>query len=345
MKWVALLLLFIQGICAAGFAAGLPLRELGDPLQFAGYDIVWEAPTNSLPARLWVYRALTTKFSPVVVSNLMALGSFSLKDKVGALGPAPFNDPRALCYYIPAQARSLGIYPTGLIDYRDNRIRNSLGGKGVPSEDGAYGLATNYLRMLGVDLSGFAKKPGGSGPRVWFRATKDMVMTNGVPYHTVSARGVSFARQIDGVEFSGHGLSDGFSIDFGANAKVGALRLLWRKLKPEKSYPTLTAKAMMQRLRTGCCVWAPYGLAQPEWIKKIIIKEATPYYFGKYPTETQNYIYPFADLTTTLEMVRTNYVLSTEHPAPNTLVYHTNIISATLIKTNITMHVCCPIIE
>jgi hypothetical protein len=338
-------LFFLLFACSSASGSGLPLGELGDRLEYTGFEVVWEAPTNRIPHALAVYRALTTTFPPSVVSNLMALGSFTLKDKVGALGPPPFNDPRALCFYIPAKSRSLGIYPSGFIDYRDNLSVGYGPGQNAPSEEDAFRSGTNYLRTLGLNLSGFVTDSDDTLPRARYSASQGWVMTNGVSVNIIPSSSISFTRQMDGVEFLGNGWFDGCFIEFGHDGQLYRLRVLWRNLKCEKSYPTLTPEAMMQRLRDGKCVWNPYGLAEPAWIKKIIITKATPYYYGKDPTETQNYVYPFADLTTTLEMVRTNIIRFTEHPKPNTVIVHSNILSMSLIRTNITMRVCCPIID
>jgi len=91
MKKLTLLVLSLF-FCAGALGFDLPGGQFGLPLEKGEYDLVWDAPTNELPSALWVYRVLPAQFSPMVISNLMALGSFTLRDRKPPRNPA-WNHP------------------------------------------------------------------------------------------------------------------------------------------------------------------------------------------------------------------------------------------------------------
>lgn len=94
-------------VCIVSAASQPPLDKLGQPFANTNCEVIW-AVTNKLPEKLWVYRVLPSHFSPRVISNLVALGEFTPREKVANLGWA-HNDPRSICY--SNDKRSLGIYP------------------------------------------------------------------------------------------------------------------------------------------------------------------------------------------------------------------------------------------
>src|SRR2546422_527258 len=53
----------------------------GIPFLPAKCEIVWAAPTSQVPAALWVYKTFPQRFSERAVSNLVALGSFTARNK------------------------------------------------------------------------------------------------------------------------------------------------------------------------------------------------------------------------------------------------------------------------
>jgi hypothetical protein len=45
-------------------------------------EITWKAPTNAVRQQMWVYKVVPHGFSPGVMSNAMAIGSFGPRDIV-----------------------------------------------------------------------------------------------------------------------------------------------------------------------------------------------------------------------------------------------------------------------
>ena len=71
----------IGACCLATPAADLPRLASGIHFQRTNLVVRWKAPSHPWPKALWVYTVSPTRFSPTVISNLMAIGSFTEKDK------------------------------------------------------------------------------------------------------------------------------------------------------------------------------------------------------------------------------------------------------------------------
>jgi len=200
------ILLLVQTACAAGFAHNLPFGELGRPFR-PGTNLVvfWNAPTNELPADVWVYRVLPSHFSPAVISNLTVLGSFTEKDRsrTPALNPV-FNQPGGLMYRSADGNRELYIFPNlGWIYYDDAAVSSSHTTNGVPkAESETLDLAIGYLKQFGIDRSQLATKPQSADLAASYIVGKLTVFdTNKTHFTFVNLRGVMVARKIDGVDF------------------------------------------------------------------------------------------------------------------------------------------------
>jgi hypothetical protein len=313
MKKLTLLVLSLF-FCAGALGFDLPGGQFGLPLEKGEYDLVWDAPTNELPSALWVYRVLPAQFSPMVISNLMALGSFTLRDRKPPRNPA-WNHPNALYFSDASGKKILGIYPhLGFIEYRDARADDLNMTEGVPDEREVVRLGTNYLRQLGIGFAELARQPHSSELRAYVRTPFTLLFKpNNVTITNIHRRSVSFVRRLDGVDFLGRtGVQGGFDIDFGHHAKVHELSLRWRKLEREALYPVARPETVIKWLREGRGVQAFSSVVESSdhvnlaSVKKVTITQVTPYYFGQSEDISQRRIYPFAKLETIVDTGRTN---------------------------------------
>lgn len=296
-----------------GFAQNLPSMELGHSFQLnTNINISWNAPANDLPAHLWTYRVLPSEFSPTAISNLVVLGSFTKKDRdrtTIALNPI-FNSPDAVVFSNSNHTHELEIHPNlGWIYYLDSKAVGRHNGNGVPkNEKKTLKLAMDYLKKLGIDRSDLATKPHSSDLQVSYILGK---LTDYKTNHTqttfVDTRGVMIARAIDGVSFWGKGTRDGFTMEFGNDAKISELDILWRKLQRNTLYPVVKPETILKWIRDGKTKW-DYLTEDLDWssVKKMTINKVTPYYFGEYHDIPQDSVYPFATLETTVDIGQTN---------------------------------------
>jgi hypothetical protein len=304
--------LLLQIFCVAGFAENPPLKQLGHSFQLnTKVSLFWKAPTNDLPAHLWTYRVLPSEFSSAAISNLTVLGSFTEKDRdrTKALNPI-FNHSDRASYRTSDGTRELDMFPNlGWIYYYNSNAEARHNGNGVPkNEKKTLKLAIDYLQKVGIDLSQLATKPHRSDLQAAY------ILGNLTIYHTnhtqtsfVNKRGVMVARAVDGVSFWAKGSRDGFSMEFGNDAKISRLEILWRKLQRDTLYPVVKPETILKWIRDGKTSWdvATEDLDWPS-VKKMTINEITPYYFGQNHDTLQDSVYPFATLKTTVETGQTN---------------------------------------
>src|SRR5688572_12164023 len=133
--------------CYSSLSAGLTLE--GQTFPATNVDIVWKAPTNALPGRIWVYKCVPQEFSPKVISHLMALGNFTEKDQTRIQGQRSFKEKRIRYFADTARTRHLGIFPDlGWIDYVDESADHyrKERAQGVPSESETLELARKLLQ-------------------------------------------------------------------------------------------------------------------------------------------------------------------------------------------------------
>jgi hypothetical protein len=291
-----------------------PLSELGRRFEPSpDLDLAWHAATNDWPATLWVYRVVPTQFLPKTVSNLMALGSFTERDRdqTRSLNPI-FDRPSAMKFRSVDQTRELGVFPNlGWIEYSDSKAVVSRGIAGVPKDEAkALKLAVKYFKKLGIDRSELAAKPHSSALQPsYILGEISTYTTNKIRTTSINRRGVMLARAIDGVSFLGKGTRDGCSIEFGNHARISQIRLLWRNLKRERLYPTATPETLIKWIREGKAGWEPPPADRfTDWpaVKKLTITKITAYYFGNRHFEIQDWVYPYATLEAIADTGNTN---------------------------------------
>ena len=295
-----------------GFAQSLPSNELGHSFQLnTNVTVYWNAPTKDLPAHLWTYRVLPSEFSPAAISNLTVLGSFTEKDRDRTMALNPiFNHADRISYRSSDKVRELDILPNlGWIYYTDSKAVGRRNDNGVPkNEKKTLNLAIDYMKIIGVDRSNLATKSHSSDLHASY------ILGKLTDYHTnhtqttfIDTRGVMIARAIDGISFWGKGTRDGLTMEFGNDAKISRLDILWRKLQRDTLYPTVKSEIILKWIRDGKTKW-DYMTADLDWssVKKMTINKVTPYYFGEYHDVEQYRVYPFATLETTIETGQTN---------------------------------------
>ena len=149
----------------------------GFPFNPQGIEISWEAPTNQPPDKLWTYKIVPQVFSPPVISNAMAIGGFSPKDKKRfSVREYPFNHREMRRFTNEEETKYLVIFsPHGWMRYSDDGVV-ALGRtpvEGVPSEQEVMARALEILVSLGINKDELCLSFGkcGSSELQWMRKT------------------------------------------------------------------------------------------------------------------------------------------------------------------------------
>ena len=305
MKTKALILAVLLVSCAGGFS-----QESASTNHF---EIVWSVPTNHVPSSVWVYKFVPQTFAPIVISNLMAMGSFTSADQTNIENQPPFKDTR-LMYFKNNNwgKRELGIFPpVGYIYFHDftAEAKGHAIAVGVPSDEEAYQLGLDYIQKLGIDRSQLATKADGSELRIvktiekggWFDKA------SGTNFEQNYKRGIYFIRRVNGIDLDGmvHG---GINFEFGNQGKIFRLEILWKGLEPYELHPTLSAEQLAEQLRLDKGKWHPF---KPLLAKKITIREAKAFYRGfSEDGEEHKFLEPYIQLEANVETGTTNFVSS-----------------------------------
>jgi hypothetical protein len=308
------LLLWLPIIWSTGFSQDLH-SFFEDPraIHFQRTNLVvrWKAPKHPWPKTMGIYHVVPTAFSPVIISNLMALGSFTQNDK---------RDSGTNGINFSSAGRVLDIsFIKGEIAYqRSTRIYGPTNlAIGVPPRSQLFQLATNYLPKLGVRLPELAKRENGQ-PKINCSDDSsdytaylmgDNTITN------IEYRGVGFRRALDGVEFSyfgGHGV-----VDFGEHGEIIKIALSWPSLERDNLYAADTPEKIIQWIREGKAYQKHMletfgrGVSTLDWstVKSLTITKATAHYRGESFFERErahlpilpSWVFPFAEISGTVD--------------------------------------------
>ena len=300
------------------FGQSVPFERLGNSLAQTNFDLVWSAPTNDLPHAAWIYRALPSKISSDVISNLVALGLFTERDRKNI----PEN-PNLISYADPTRKRSLLINTAwSFIDYKNSDAKDMHIAEGVPDKELAFEIATNWLAKLGIDSSQLAKKTNGERRIVFSEETTIFYKAKGMPAYAtnISMCAVTFKRTLDGVEISGGSARGGSDIEIGNHAKIYRILVSWREYERDKLYPIATPKTLLMWIREGKAVWYPSPDSQVtelSFVKKMTITKVTPYYYSDaYGVDDKPYDWaaPFAEMEATIDNGVTNFNVRIDCP-------------------------------
>jgi hypothetical protein len=281
-RFVLLFICIVKTVNAGVFTNGNP----------GNLSIVWNIPATNWPDSLWVYQVAPQNFPTPVVSNLMALGSFTEKDRTKAPSYLLGADKKAV--YFGNDSKHLAICPMlGYVEYHCDRAeaRMTEPVEGGPEESAVLPLALRYLHMAGIDRSLLAVRPDTGnfdlhGEKI-NRGYKDK--TTGEWTEKVDSRGIFFLRRIDGISFRGIGLHGGVAIRFGNNSNVVDLKISWRNLVP---YALLASPSQEQ---IGKWINSGQLKANTKDATKLTITRAAFRYDGSVGDEPMNFAFPYAD--------------------------------------------------
>lgn len=286
-------LLLIQSACAGNLPKNPRFTKWGTPVPArSDLKVIWNAPTNALPARVWIYRLLPMKFPPRVISNVMNLCSFNEKEKIE-------QSTNGVTFVSADKSRRLDIFfPLGTIEYQAaNHYSHTNLAEDVPTEDRMPALTTNALNQIGIGISDIERASNGT-PNFHFFHPLTMYYVNHSFVTNIEFRGVRFKRSVDGGSFVGLGAGGDGEIDFGEHSKIVKIDVSWQNLERYKAYGTIPPELMIKLIRRGMAVHGPVRIDLPEidWasVKSVSIEKAKLcYYAGDPPTD---WLYPFAAL-------------------------------------------------
>ena len=277
----------IQVFCfTAGFAQNPPWKANGEAISpRPDLDVRWEGSRN-FSRKVWVYDLLPNKFSPAVISNVMALCSFTEKDKIE-------NDTNGIAFQNADRSRTLSIsFSSGEIEYETREIRYSPTNLavGVPQISQLPPMATNLLHELHInfsDITGYfgTNKIEYLEPALTMFYVGETTITN-IPYRTIL-----FKRAVDGMPMAHHNNR----FDIGEHGRILTISITWPNLKRVQSYRTVSSKDAMNFIRASNAIRgpAPTSIGDIDWanIKSVTIVKAVPtYQLGN------NQLYPFLRL-------------------------------------------------
>lgn len=278
---------------APAFDNSLPKFSIHNP------EIIWTARTSNSRKTLWIYKVVPQNFPLSAISNLMVMGSFT-NQITSTKQPLRFVNASNTC--------NLFVNPSqGCIEYwnefapanhwdKTNHLWEQV--KGVPSQNQVEKLALKFLKQFGIQRDDLAQKSNGhlltfgeKQTRSYFdrRRGKDID-------DEIIERGIFFNRQIDGVNFAGIGLGGGCEIEFGNHANIANLKLVWRNLRPCEQRRVANPDEIISYIRDGQAVMTHKNLVNPADIKELTITDYSPLYMGVNGDDTQDLVYPFAQV-------------------------------------------------
>jgi hypothetical protein len=269
-------------------------------------EVVWNVPaSNTLPSIVWVYKIIPQNFSTAVVSNLMALGPFTMADRTNIVGQPPFKDKRLLYFRDKSGRKELGIFPPiGWIYFKDrNAEPKKKEVSTVPDDQKTLELGLQYVKRFGIDRSQLATKADGSQLKIVRDVGKRGHVASGSEDQTeeVINRGIFFIRRSDGIDFDGIGTRGGVYLNLGNDNKLARLEIVWKGIEPLHLYKTLAAKEIVSLIQSGKTKW---DRSMPDWssVKQITITDCVPYYRGVLGDDVeQKVIEPYAELAVTVD--------------------------------------------
>jgi hypothetical protein len=291
----AIILIFQLGACAACCAEALRFKQFGTPIPARpDLEVRWNAPSDALPSQIWVYHLLPRKLSPEMISYIMALCSFTERDKTE-------SSKNEMVFKTPDNSRHLWISSSGDVDY-DSLIHYSHTNliKKVPDEKQALKRVKQLLPKLGISLSDIDKKDNSDEPRLNSSDSKMTYFVKPEPITNTLFRAVGFRRAIDGISFIGMGTGGDGHVRFGDHGKITKIDLSWRNMERVKSYPTLFPAEMIYALRQGKAVQG-YLLMNSRGInwrtaKSVTINHVWPRYYAGTSMHPSDMLEPFAVL-------------------------------------------------
>ena len=282
-------------------AAGLQFDSIYEPFYSERIEIVWAVGTNHLPSGFHVFRRVKKEFSPSVVSNLMALGSFAENDLRGSKSSwRVYGDKPSLSHL---SFRT----DTGAAFFSENAEPDREGE--APGEDTVARLALEMLDRYGIRKSDLSMNEKAQIPECLFigQTQTKFDKAAGKPVSRVLERGVAFSRVIDGIETTGLGAGR-IEFAFGAGLKLRKLQLFDPGLVTVSSHPIATSGQIVQWIREGRARVGSYETTgqrrvEVSLIRKLRIQSVEPaYFFPDVDEPGWREIYPYLRLACEAEL-------------------------------------------
>jgi hypothetical protein len=304
---------------AAGLAASVNggTSTNGSPAGLRSMKIIWAVPTNIWPVdKIWSYKVIPQEFSDAVISNAMAIGSFTMNDKRKLSAEALAIDKKAICFNDKDKTKWLEILPSfGYIKYYDQNAEAKAVSAikdipepvvGVPDLPEATRLGLKYARLFGIEVSQLARKSGTGDFDLHWEITRrewiDQKTKNEID--EIQGFGIYFTRCVDGIEMSGFG---DVYVDFGNNAKVHEFQLSWRNLQPYQLLDNfVTPEQLVESIQSGQTPLPILAGWPIDEIKTLTITNATPRYSRKPGDEPMDFVAPALQLDAIIDNGKTN---------------------------------------
>jgi hypothetical protein len=304
-------------VAASSAPAAPPTWEELSARLFTNTAIVWQAPTNKLPKRFWIYqRELPHVFSATVISNAVVLGSLQNKG---------FPKPSTNDFFIPEDkgpdypgtlATIFGIRPGDANLYYSLPNYSTGSGDQLPNDETILMRARKCASQLGLDPAQMVLE------RIYTHSCD--TGQNGQAANHVCGRGVFLSRQLDGIAFfsadnEGTG-AEGFSIEFGSDGQIRFFSFRWSTVGRYESRQTASTQEITHCIRAHKTIVLPNPdeedyfarLKRLAGAKKLTITKITPYYgegvFGEVPTNDVpcKFATPFAELEAVADFGNSN---------------------------------------
>jgi len=315
MKLLAMLVLAFETTIPAS-AKVVSVEELWSHL-FTNGPIVWQAPTNHLPQRFWIYqRHLPRIFSATVITNAILLGSLQQKGF-----PQPSTNISCILAEPPCECGNVCnffINPNeASMSFESPNYKNGSP-NGIPTDDAIVKRAWECVPALWLEPTNLIPKSFFTHSSNVDKAGKETT-TN-----FICGRGIFLSRQLDGVAFfspddTGSD-AEGFSIEFGSHGEIRQFSFRWSALEHFESQPTASLQEISQCIKAHKAIVLPNADEEDYFsrltalanAKKITITKITPVYgegvFGNVPTNDVpcKFATPFAELEATADFGTSN---------------------------------------
>jgi hypothetical protein len=285
-------------LCAAGFSQTLSFK-FGTPFQRTDLDVRWNVPSNSLPSSVWSYRFSPNHFSPEIISNIVALCSFTPKERTR-------NDTNWLVFETPDRVRRLSFFfPLGSVEFQTPEIYNPTNlVKAVPTEAELLKLAPQFLRGLGINMSDIDRKGNGE-PDIRVFDSQIMFAVNHAIITNTVYRGIRFRRNVEGQSFTGGGTGGDGEIRFGDHGEVVKISLSWRKPQRYCRYAIASPETIIRWMRQGKAVqnMLPGDIPGIDWqtVKSVTLKQAQLCCYAGDPFKPSDWLVPFVAFVSTVD--------------------------------------------
>lgn len=310
-------ILAVISVAALSAPADQPTWQELSARLFTNAVIVWQAPTDKLPKKFWIYqRELPHVFSATVISNAVIFGSLQSKG---------FPKPSTNDFFIPEDkgpnypgplAAIFGIRPGDANLYYSLPNYSTGSGEQLPSDETSAARAWKYASQLGLDPDQSVQE------RIYTHLCD--TDQNGQATNHVCGRGVFLSRQLDGVSFfsadnEGTG-AEGFSIEFGSYGQIRFFSFRWSTVERYESQQTASTQEIIHCICRHKVIVLPNPdeedyfarLKRLAVAKKLTITKITPYYgegvFGEVPTNDVpcKFATPFAELDAVADFGKSN---------------------------------------